>query len=109
MLRTTEGSVTVISFDEDEHLRDPEPVRDFMRRIIDEGNHQILVDLANVAYISSAVLGLWITLFRELKEKNGSLKLVNIQPSISHIFNITRLDRIIEMFNDRETAIKSFE
>lgn len=109
MMRTDEGGVTIISFNEDERLRDPEPLRVFLRQTIDEGHYQILLDLANVTYVCSAVLGLWITTFQELQKRKGNLKFVNIQPSISHIFNMTRLDRIIEMYNDRETALKSFK
>ncbi len=103
------GSVCVVSFDEDEQLRDAEPLRDFIRELIDENNHYILMDMANVTYISSSVLGVLITTYRELQTKNGTLKLVNLQPSVSNLFSITRLDRIIEMFNDIETALKSFE
>jgi anti-anti-sigma regulatory factor len=49
-----------------------------------------------------------ITSFRELESKGGSLKLLNVQPSVSSVLEITRLNRILEMFNDEETALKSF-
>jgi len=103
------GSVCVVSFDEDEQLRDPEPLREYIRELLDQGQNQILIDMANVTYISSSVLGVLITTYRELQSSNGTIKLVNVQPSVSNLFSITRIDRIIEMFNDIDTALKSFE
>lgn len=101
-------SVTIFSFEVDE-LRDPEPLRQAFMKQIQEGRKDFLIDLENVFYISSAVLGFFITLFKDLKDKGGRLKLVNAQPSVSSLFEITRLDRILEMYSDRGVAIRSFQ
>ena len=102
------NSVTIISFDMDE-LRDPEPLRNVVATHIKEKRKDFLIDLENVIYISSSVLGLFITLHKELKEQNGRVKLVNAQPSVSSLLEMTRLDKILELFNDTKTALKSFE
>jgi len=68
----------------------------------------VIYDFGNIHYISSSILGFLITSFRELESKGGSLKLLNVQPSVSSVLEITRLNRILEMFNDEETALKSF-
>ncbi len=107
--RTDRGSVTVFSFDEDEHLNDPAPLQQAMQRVLDEGRTNILFDLQNVTYISSGVLGFFITTFRQMEKNDGNLKILNVQPCISNVFHITRMDRVMEMYNDMQTALKSFE
>jgi len=101
-------SVTILSFEVDD-LRDPELLRQLIFKQLQEGRKDFLIDLENVVYVSSAVLGFFITLYKDLKEQGGRLKLVNAQPSVSNLFEITRLDRILEMFSDRTTALNSFQ
>ncbi|MGI6458351.1 MAG: STAS domain-containing protein [bacterium] len=108
MFKYEKNSVIVVHFIEDEQLQDPEPLRKFLREILAEGNTKLLIDLGNVTYISSSVLGILITTYQELKQINGDLKLLNIQPGVSNLFKITRLDRIIEIYHDENAAIKSF-
>ncbi|RJP30558.1 MAG: anti-sigma factor antagonist [Candidatus Omnitrophota bacterium] len=100
--------VTTLSFDEEEQLRDAEALRDYLNAIINEGRLHILLDLKNATYISSSVLGCFITTFRQLVQKGGKLKLASIRPNVANIFEMTRLDRIIEILSDRKTAYKSF-
>ncbi len=92
-----------------DELRDPEPLRNVVATQIKEEHKDFLIDLENVIYISSSVLGLFITFHKELKEQNGRVKLVNAQPSVSSLLEMTRLDKILELFNDTKTALKSFE
>lgn len=105
---TIENGVLVISFMEDDQLRDPDPLKDFIQKHVKEGNTKILLDLENVTYISSSMLGLFISISRDLSSNTGKIKILNPQPGISNVFRMTRLDRIFEMFNDRDTALKSF-
>jgi len=100
-------SVTILQF-ELEELRDPEPLRNAISLHLQEGRKDFLFDLENIVYISSSVLGLFITLYKDLKEQGGRLKLVNAQPSVTNLFEITRLDKILEMYNDRNVALQSF-
>ena len=101
-------SITILSF-ESEDIRDSEPLRAMITKFLEEGRRDFLIDLENVVYLSSSVLGLLITLFKDLKLKGGRLELVNAQPSISNLFEITRLDKILEIYNDKVTALISFE
>ncbi|MDX9753635.1 MAG: STAS domain-containing protein [bacterium] len=106
--RTDLDTVTIFSFEDDDQIRDPE----FMRMAVDalqkENRINILFDFSNIHYISSSVLGFLITAYRELEARGGRLKLVNVQPSVANVLEITRLNRVLEMFNDKETAIRSF-
>jgi len=103
------NSVSVVSFEVEDQFNDPEPLRQVITERMDAGCKDFLLDLENIVYMSSSSLGFIITLYQQLKREGGRLKLMNAQPSVSNLIEITRLDRILEMYSDRETALRSFE
>lgn len=103
------NAVAVVSFEVEEHFNDPEPLRQVISERMDAGCKDFLLDLENIVYMSSSSLGFIITLYQQLKKQGGRLKLMRAQPSVSNLIEITRLDRILEMFDDPETALQSFE
>ncbi len=107
--RVDQGGVTILQFQEDEQLLDPERLQTYLYELMDEKRYNVLIDIENVRYVSSSVLGLFITICKSAKQHGGEVKIVNAQPSVSNVFRMTRLDRVFEMFNDRKSAIASFD
>ncbi|MEC9372272.1 MAG: STAS domain-containing protein [Planctomycetota bacterium] len=96
------------------------------RNILDEGNIQqigeeivslieaspqpkILISFSNVDHLSSAALGTLITINSKIKSKGGQLRLANIDPQIYEVFVITKLNRLFQIHDTSEDALKSFE
>ncbi|MGC9327855.1 MAG: STAS domain-containing protein [Candidatus Hinthialibacter sp.] len=100
-------SVVILSFDI-KTLRDPEPLQEEIMKYLQKGNKHFLIDLEKINYISSSVLGFLISMHKELNKQGGKIKLVNVQPSVSNLFELTRLDRFLEMYNDKIIAVNSF-
>ena len=69
---------------------------------------KLVLDFQNVKFLSSAVLGLLIRISKKVYESNGQLRICGINDKILQIFRITRLDRIFDIYTDRETALASF-
>lgn len=55
------------------------------------GRKKIVLNFGNVEYLSSAALGILITLNKKLIASGGKLLLCNIDPQIYEIFGITKL------------------
>lgn len=106
---TVHDSITIITFEDEDQLHDPNPLRAVLMEQIKNGHIQFIIDLQTIVYISSSVLGLFITLYQDLKSRGGTVKFLNVQPSVSSVFEITRLNRILEIYNDKQTAINSFQ
>jgi len=70
---------------------------------------KMVLDFANVKFLSSAVLGLLIRTSKKIYESNGQLKLCNIEPKIYKVFTITRLDRIFDIFKTQESALDDLD
>ncbi len=57
----------------------------------------LVFDLVKLDYIDSTGLGAIITVFKEVKEKNRKLSIVNAKKNIKKLFYITELDSLFEI------------
>ncbi|MBI5863000.1 MAG: STAS domain-containing protein [Planctomycetes bacterium] len=69
---------------------------------------RLLLNFRNVDHLSSAALGMLITLNKRVKEQNGTLKLSDINRQIFEVFKITRLDRVFEIHDTSDQALAGF-
>jgi len=69
----------------------------------DDGS-RLLLSFSNVDHLSSAALGMLITLNKKVKEKKGALKLSDIKPQIYEVFKITRLNKMFEIYDTLDQA-----
>ena len=68
---------------------------------------RLLLDFQNVEHLSSAALGVLITLNKQVLERQGRLVLAGIQPQIYEVFKITRLNKLFTILNTTEDGIKT--
>lgn len=69
---------------------------------------KMLLDFEKVDHLSSAALGMLITLNKRVGEANGQLRLAKISPQIFEVFKITRLDKLFDIRSTVEEAMGSF-
>jgi len=75
---------------------------------IEKGEGRLILDLSDVPLMDSSALGMIVATLQEIKKDNGKLVLFNPQKAVANVLSITRLDSIIEIYQDEEAAIKSF-
>jgi anti-anti-sigma factor len=63
----------------------------------------LVLDLAAVEFLSSAVLTRLLGLDRQLRAGGGRLSLVNLRPMVREVFAMTRLDDVLEVWAADET------
>lgn len=68
----------------------------------------LLLNFENVEHLSSAALGMLITLHKRITESRGQLKLSNINPQIYEVFKITRLNKVFDIYDHAAKAKASF-
>jgi anti-sigma B factor antagonist len=104
-----QGDVCVVEF-EDRKILEEHVINQIGERlseiIEDEGSAKLLLDFRNVEHLSSAALGMLITLNKRLGERQGRLVLANIHPQIYEVFKITRLNKLFNIQSSTEDAIK---
>ena len=69
----------------------------------------VIIDFQCVQFMSSAALGMLVRIQKKCKEFEATLKLVNICAEIRKVFEITRLDKILSIYDDPKEAIAAFK
>jgi len=69
---------------------------------------KLLLNFSSVDHLSSAALGMLITLNKRVAQANGALKLSNINAQIYEVFKITRLNQVFDIHPTAEEALAGF-
>ncbi|MGQ9560988.1 MAG: STAS domain-containing protein [Candidatus Oleimicrobiaceae bacterium] len=77
--------------------------------LLKAGTYNVIIDLANVDYISSAGWGIFISEIKGIREKGGDLKLVGMIPDVYEVFELLEFHYILKAFDTVEEAIKDFD
>jgi anti-sigma B factor antagonist len=68
---------------------------------------RLILDFRRVEHLSSAALGVLITLNKQVTERQGQLALASIQPQIYEVFKITRLNKLFNIHNTTDAAVQA--
>jgi anti-sigma B factor antagonist len=74
-----------------------------------EAYQHIVLNLEEMSYIDSSGLGALVFAQQKLSDKGGELKLAALQPKPRIVFDITKVYRIFEIFDNVDDAVKSFK
>lgn len=102
-------NATIVSFTDEKILEevDIKALQDSIMSVIEQAEHvNLILDFGNVRFLSSAVLGLLIRISKRVYEREGVLKLCNINSKIYEVFRITRLTKTFDIYKDVESAMK---
>ena len=80
-------------------------LRDTLRELIEQGHYQIVINLADVPYLDSAALGVLVDAVRRVREHEGGISLVATTPFVRRAFEITRLVKIFQLYDNNEAAL----
>jgi len=76
--------------------------------LVQEKRLNLVIDMAAIDFIDSSGLGSLVSSLRSVNKLGGNIKIASLQDHVRAIFELTRLHRIFEIFDEREDAIKSF-
>jgi anti-anti-sigma factor len=74
--------------------------------LTDEGRHRIVVDFAEVDYISSAGLRVMLTLAKRLREGRGRLAICSLGTSVRQVFELAGFLSLFLVRPSRDRAIE---
>jgi len=81
---------------------------ELMNMVEQGGVRKMLINMGDVRQVSSAVLGKLISLNNALAPEKGVLKLCNIAPSVYEVFEITRLNTVMNIYDSEVQALNAF-
>ena len=75
---------------------------------IEQGKVWVLINLLEVPYMDSAGLGVLVSGLKNTNRQNGDLRLWGLQPDVRNIFELTRLNKVFQIFDTEDAALASF-
>ena len=103
-------NATIVTLTDEKILEenDVRALRESIMPVVEQAERiNLILDFQNVRFLSSAVLGLLIRISKKIYERDGQLRLCNINPKIHEIFKITRLTKIFDIYEDVESATEN--
>ncbi len=76
--------------------------------ILHQGDSKVLIDLSTVSRIDSAGLGLLMTCYSHVLRNRGMLKVLRPSEEVRRMLRLTKLDAVVEAFDDEAQALESF-
>ncbi|GAB4376774.1 MAG: hypothetical protein Kow0042_23450 [Calditrichia bacterium] len=80
-----------------------------LNSLLKQNRYNIIIDLGNVDYISSAGWGIFISEIKSIREHDGDLKLVRMIPDVYEIFELLEFHHILDVYDSVEEAVQKFE
>lgn len=65
-------------------------------RVLPDGVTEVVLDLSEVSYVSSAGLRAMLILLKKLNEKDGALYVRNVSQAVQDIFEVTGFDLLFQ-------------
>ena len=79
-----------------------------VRRSVEGGSRNVLIDLAAVSYLDSASIGCLMDIHRLLQEKGGAVRLSGLQPRVETMISMTGVHKIVPLHREEEDALDAF-
>ena len=90
--------------------QDIRSLQESIMSVIDQAeNIRLVLDFANVEFLSSAVLGLLIRISKHILDRGGHLRLCNINHKIYEVFKITQLTQVFDIHENVSAALDSLD
>jgi anti-sigma B factor antagonist len=83
-------------------------VRATVKDLVQEGQINLLLNLAEVTYMDSAGLGELVGSYASITNKGGKIKLLNPQGKVAEVLNVTKLYTVFDTFTEEAAALRSF-
>ena len=69
------------------------------------GDKSVLLNMTGISYMNSAGIGIIVDAFKKFREKGGRLSMCNLTADIFRLFEVTKLNRFIQIFENEEAAL----
>lgn len=84
-------------------------INESLKEVVEKaGCPKIVLNFANVSHISSAMIGVVMTIHKVSKKAGGEVRLAAINDSIMTVFKLCKIDKMMKIFPDVDKATVKF-
>ncbi|WP_027184156.1 STAS domain-containing protein [Desulfovibrio inopinatus] len=108
MKHTTENNITILEPDGRLDAIQAPHIKNITVQCVKNGMNKIVMDLSNVIFVDSAGLGILVSSLRQLANSGGDMKICGLRKEVRALFELTRLDRVFDIYQERDAAVHGF-
>jgi anti-anti-sigma factor len=103
---SNEGEVTVVKIEGNLDTQTSPEAQDELNRLMDEGSQKLLLDFADLAYISSSGLRVLLAVAKRLAPEEGEMRICNLNDVVNEVFEISGFSTILKVFPSDSEALE---
>ena len=103
-----EGGVTVVGVEGNLDTNTAPDAQQHLDGLQDDGVQKILVNFADLEYISSAGLRVLLATAKRLGGSGGSLRICGLNETVNEVFEISGFSVILSVFGNEAEALEGF-
>lgn len=108
--RHQEGTVTLVKIEGVIKLGEAaEGFSAFLERLLEEDLPSVLIDMTEIDHVDSTGLGELVGYLQRFTEQGRRLALLNPHRRVLKLLELTRLDEVFPIFEDRDTALRTLQ
>ena len=102
------GDVTLIEVEVQLIVGNRQELKQQVLEQLEGGDTKFVIDLAKTGYIDSSGLGVLVSLSKKIREQGGELRLASLSEDLRTLFELTKLDTLFRIADDKEQALDGF-
>lgn len=104
----SQDSVTIVEIDGEVDLYSSPDLRKILLEITQAEDKAILLDMEKVKYMDSSGVATLVEALQQVGKYEGKLKLVNLRDAVRDVFELSRLDKVFDIYDSIDEAQKAF-
>jgi anti-sigma B factor antagonist len=108
ILSSSKGDIKILGLSGRFDTQTAPEVNKWMQDATSSSPAQVVVDLSDVSFLDSTALSTLVQGLKRSRELKGEVRLCGLHQPVRMIFELTRLDKAFEIFNNQEDAIAAF-
>jgi len=102
------GDVTLIEVEGQLIVGNRQELKQQVLEQLEGGDLKFVIDFANTGYIDSSGLGVLVSLSKKIREQGGELRLSSLNDDLRTLFELTKLDTLFRIADDKGQALEGF-
>lgn len=102
------GDITILRIKGELDFENTVWLRGELHDLLKQDRVKIILDLKDVDLISSYTVGVFVAFSRDLRDRKGDLKFLNLQKRVMQTFEATRINHILSIYKEEQEALNSF-
>lgn len=90
-------------------IKEVQEFKKTLQSIIQKDENKIIIDFSECHFVDSSIIGVIVTLSKDLKNRGGEIRTIIAEGSLLKMFVQTGLEKIFRHYTNRELALASFD